>query len=86
MPEICRFLGIIITMYWDDHVPPHFHVQYNEFEAVVDIKEGVITKGMLPSKQARLVLAWYELHKEELIENWNSIISGKGYNKIQPLT
>lgn len=85
MPEISRFYGIIITMYWDDHLPPLFHVIYNELEAVFDINEGVFIRGALPSKQARLVLAWYELHKEELIDNWNNIASGKSFKKIAPL-
>lgn len=85
IPEISRFYGIIITMYYDEHNPPHFHATYNGIETIFDINEGAFTKGMLPNKQARLVLAWYELHKEELIENWNKLQSGSGYNKISPL-
>ena len=86
MPEISRFFGIIIAMYWDEHEPPHFHAKYNEYEALIDIKEGIIIQGMLPSKQARLVLAWLEIHKEELLNNWESILAGKGYSKIAPLS
>lgn len=85
MPEISRFFGIVVYMYWDEHVPPHFHAEYNGQEAVFDIIEGVFIKGALPSKQARLVLAWYELHKEELLLNWETITSGKGFKKISPL-
>jgi hypothetical protein len=85
MPEISRFYGIVITMYWDEHAPPHFHAEYSGQEAVFDIIEGIFIRGALPSKQARLVLAWYELHKDELMGNWESIISGKGYQKIAPL-
>ena len=63
MPEISRFGGIVITMYFNEHNPPHFHASYNGIEAQFDLNEGAFTRGALPSKQARLVLAWYELHK-----------------------
>ena len=82
MPEISRFEGIIITMYFNEHKPPHFHATYNGVEAQFDLNEGAFTKGALPSKQARLVLAWYELHKEELIDIWNK----KEFAKIKPLS
>lgn len=81
MPEISRFFGIIITMYFNEHNPPHFHVIYNEYEAQFDIEEGAFSNGFLPSKQSRLVLAWYEIHKEELLKIWNS----KSFKKIKPL-
>ncbi len=51
MPEISRFFGLIITMYGEDHNPPHFHVQYNEFRAIIEIITGEILQGSLPSKQ-----------------------------------
>ena len=86
MPELSRFYGIHITMYADDHNPPHFHAEYNGEEVLFDIVDGVFMKGNLPSKQARLVLAWYELHKDELIENWNNLSSGKNFFKINPLS
>ncbi len=57
MPEISRFFGIIITMYFNEHNPPHFHALYNKYEAQFDLSEGAFFKGALPSKQARLVLA-----------------------------
>ncbi|MDR1663311.1 MAG: DUF4160 domain-containing protein [Clostridiales bacterium] len=82
MPEISRFESIVITMYFNEHNPPHFHAEYNGTEALFDLNEGAFTKGSLPSKQARLVLAWYELHKDELLEIWNS----KKYIKIKPLS
>jgi len=81
MPEISRFEGIIITMYFNEHNPPHFHAIYNGIEAQFDLNEGAFSKGALPSKQARLVLAWYELHKDELLHLWNS----KEFKKIKPL-
>ncbi len=81
MPEISRFDGIIITMYFKDHNPPHFHVDYNGMEAIYDIDEGAFIKGAIPSRQARLVLAWAEIHKNELIEMWNT----NEFRKIEPL-
>ena len=81
MPEISRFEGIIITMYYNEHNPPHFHATYNGIEAQFDLLEGAFTKGALPSRQSRLVLAWYEIHKEELYQMWDS----KTFKKIAPL-
>jgi hypothetical protein len=82
MPEISRFEGVVITMYFNEHNPPHFHAEYNGTEALFDLNEGAFINGSLPSKQARLVLAWYELHKEELLEIWKS----KKFIKIKPLS
>ncbi|MDR0446513.1 MAG: DUF4160 domain-containing protein [Oscillospiraceae bacterium] len=85
MPELSRFYGIIITMYASDHNPPHFHAEYSGQEALFNIIDGVFVKGNLPTKEARLVLAWYELHRDELIQNWENLSSGKPHAKIQPL-
>ena len=85
MPELSRFFGIIITMYAGDHRPPHFHARFNGKEALFDIINGVFVKGRLPSREARLVLAWYEIHKDELMVNWNDLSSGKPHTKIEPL-
>ncbi len=81
MPELCRFDGIIITMYFNDHAPPHFHASYNNIETLFDLQQGVFIKGALPTRQSRLVLAWYELHKEELLNMWET----KAFKKIQPI-
>lgn len=82
MPELCRFQGIIITMYFNEHNPPHFHAEYNGVETLFDLVQGVFIKGALPSRQSRLVLAWYELHKEELMEMWET----KEFRKIKPIS
>ena len=82
MPEISRFEGIIIAMYYKDHNPPHFHAIYNDVEALFGLDEGAFIKGFLPSRQSRLVLAWYELHKDELFSMWNS----QEFGKIRPLS
>ena len=69
VPEISRFYGIIIYMYIDDHNPPHFHVWYNDYEAVITIEEGIVI-GSLPRRELKLVYEWLDIHKEELLENW----------------
>ena len=85
MPEISRFLGIVIYMYFNDHNPPHFHVGYNEYEASVVIQTLGVMEGKLPARVLSLVVEWASLHQEELLENWDSIrISGR-YHRIEPL-
>ena len=81
MPEISRFLGIIITMYFDEHNPPHFHVQYNEYRASMDINNLNLTVGALPARVRGLVEEWAELHRDELSSMWVK----KEFHRIQPL-
>jgi len=81
MPEICRFLGIVISMYFDEHNPPHFHVRYNEYQAVMSIANGNVIAGHLPARVRGLVEEWAELHVSELLEMWES----KHFHKIEPL-
>ena len=71
MPEISRFFGIIIGMFFNDHSPPHFHARYGEFHAEVDIQTLRILQGDLPKRAKAMVLEWAEEHREELLENWN---------------
>ena len=87
MPTIAMFYGIIIRMYFapGEHNPPHFHVYYNEFRASVDIRTGEMIEGNLPRKQQKLVMAWAELHQEELRANWRLVMNGENPFKIQPL-
>lgn len=84
MPEICRFLGIVITMYYRDHAPPHFHAHYNEFEMAVNIESGVV-EGSFPRRALRLVLEWYDKYREELIEDWRLARERKPLKQIPPL-
>lgn len=86
MPEICRFLGIIIVIYYNDHNPPHFHVKYNEHRASIDIKELSILEGSLPQRVLALVLEWAFLHRTDLLADWELAREGKPLNKIDPLT
>jgi len=85
MPELSRFLGMIIAMYFKDHNPPHFHVLYNEFDAEIDIKTLALIDGKLPPRILGLALEWAEMHKEELKEDWDLIQTAGKFNKIQPL-
>ena len=85
MPEISRFLGIIIVMYYNDHAPPHFHAKYGDFEAVVAIDTGEILEGKLPPRVMGLTQEWREAHREELKEDWRLARERKALNKIEPL-
>jgi hypothetical protein len=85
MPEISLFCGIRITMNWNEHNPPHFHVEYAEHNATVLIQECIVDKGNLPNRQLKFVLAWCELHREELMQNWELSKDGKPLNAIAPL-
>ena len=85
MPEISLFYGIRITMNWNEHNPPHFHVEYAEYNATILIHECIVDKGNLPNRQLKFVLAWCELHREELMQNWELSKDGKPLNEIAPL-
>ncbi len=71
MPTISTFFGILIKMFFDDHSPPHFHVQYGEYKAIIAIESMEVLKGHLPRRALELVLDWTELHQTELMEDWN---------------
>ena len=85
MPEIALFLGIRITMYYDDHNPPHFHADYAGRKVLVDIENGCVIGGAFPSRQLKFVLAWAELHKDELMQNWELAMAGQPLLRISPL-
>ncbi len=87
MPTISMFYGIIVRMYFapGEHNPPHFHAYYGEYKASVDIRTGEVVDGKLPPRQQKLVLAWAELHQEELLANWALVMNGENPFKIQPL-
>lgn len=85
MPEISRFLGIIIVMYYNDHAPPHFHAKYGELEAVIAINSGEVIEGRLPPRVLGLVQEWRESHRTELAEDWNLARERKALKRIEPL-
>lgn len=88
MPIISMFYGIIIRMFLIDntqHHLPHIHAKYAEFEASISIDEGEVLAGELPRKQLRLVQAWIELHRDELMADWDLAAGGENPYKIDPL-
>ncbi len=85
MPEISRFLGIIISMHYRDHDPPHFHARYGDQEASFSINDLQLTEGKLPNRVISYILEWASEHQKELLENWYRIESRKPLQKIQPL-
>jgi hypothetical protein len=85
MPTISQFYGIIIRMFFDDHAPPHFHVEYAEYKAVVDIRRLEVNEGKLPRRAQELVLDWAELHQAKLLENWALCEMKQTPHKLPPL-
>lgn len=84
MPEISRFLGIVIAMFYSDHAPPHFHARYGEHEVTVRIDDGAVD-GRFPRRALALLLEWYALHREELRDNWERARVRKPLQNIEPL-
>ena len=85
MPVISVFDGIKIMMYYDDHNPPHFHAVYAEHTALIDITDGCVMEGKLPSRQLKFVLAWSEMHQDELLQNWERSKNSEQLQSIAPL-
>ena len=85
MPEISRFFGIVIRMYYDDHLPPQFHAEYSEHKAVVEIQSLAVIGGYLPPRAQGLVVEWATQHREELLEVWNMAMNLLPLPKIMPL-
>ena len=85
IPEISLFDCIRITMYYSDHNPSHFHAEYGSFKSLIDIQRGYVIKGALPSRQLKYVLAWCEMHQDELMQNWELAKDTQPLNKIAPL-
>jgi hypothetical protein len=84
MPVISRFFGVIIYMYWRDHVPPHFHARYQDQEAAIAIETGEVS-GELPRRALTMVEEWRQTHKEELLEDWKLAEQKKVLRRIEPL-
>ena len=88
MPVVSSFYGLIIYMYYLDnkqHNFPHIHVKYQQFEAIYKIPDGSILDGNLPTGKSKLVEAWIELHKDELMADWELASSGQKIFSIEPL-
>jgi hypothetical protein len=85
MPEISRFFGIVIAMYYHDHSPPHFHVRYGDQRALVAIGALTLLQGRLSPRALGLVVEWAALHRDELTENWELARRQASLNRIEPL-
>ena len=85
MPEISRFFGIIIAMYYNEHAPPHFHAKYGNEQASLRIDNGEILDGSLGRRASRLVEEWRALHQAELLEDWMRARAREPLSKIEPL-
>ena len=85
MPELTRFFGIIIAMYYNDHAPPHFHAKYGAGQAVICIDTGEVIEGNLSSRALRLVEEWRLLHQQELLNDWALALNRQPLIKIEPL-
>lgn len=84
MPEISRFLGIVIRMYYADHAPAHFHAEYGEYEVKVFVENGVV-EGRFPRRALAHVLEWYEAHRQELLDDWKLAMERKPLRPVAPL-
>ena len=88
MPTISMFYGLIVYMYFLDnkqHKLPHIHVKYQGEEVIVAIPDGAVLEGSIPSSKMKLLQAWIELHKDELMADWELAVSGENLYKIEPL-
>jgi len=85
MPQLSRFFGIIISMFYDEHNPPHFHAAYGEYNAEIAINGLSILVGKLPSRALGLVIERASLHQTELMDNWNRFENGEKIERISPL-
>jgi hypothetical protein len=85
MPEISRFFGVVIKMFFDDHNPPHFHSIYGENEALIAIRTLSLFAGWLPPRVLGLVIEWATLHRQELMDNWQRAHAEEALQKIEPL-
>jgi hypothetical protein len=85
MPIIPRFYGIVIRMFYNDHIPPHFHAVYGEHEVLVSISPIAILQGQTPGRVRSMVLEWAALHQQELLENWNRCRRAESPAPVNPL-
>jgi len=85
MPELARFFGIIISMYYNDHPPPHFHVRYGTQKAIIEIETLSLLAGELSPRVRGMVIEWATLHQTELLQNWELARENMPLEKIIPL-
>jgi len=85
MPEISRFFGIIVAIFYDDHNPPHFHARYGNQKVAVEIDTLKVLYGEISPRALGLIVEWAALHKTELLNNWKLAEANKPLKKIEPL-
>ena len=85
VPELARFYGIVVRMYFDEHPPAHFHAYYGEHDAAFRLDTLQVARGSLPSRALRLVVEWALAHEAELRENWRRVETGEPLMPIPPL-
>ena len=81
MPEICRFYGIIIKIFFSDHPPPHFHAVYGEYNGLFNIETLELIEGDLPKRAVKMIIEWATIYKKELMEMWKN----QELRKLPPL-
>lgn len=85
MPIISMFRGIKVTMYWNDHMPPHFHASYGSDNVLISISDLEVIEGSLPSKQLKMLLGWAALRQDQLLDNWELASQKQTLFEIEPL-
>jgi len=85
MPEISRFFGIIIRMYFGEHMPPHFHAEYGEHKASIDIQALAVIGGQLPPRALGMVIEWGSQYRRELFELWERAANQQPLHRLSPL-
>ena len=85
MPELSRFYGIVVKMYFDDHPPPHFHAEYGEHEVLIEINTLAVFAGHFPARALGLVIEWASMYQDELKREWQNAESMQSLGKIPPL-
>jgi hypothetical protein len=86
MPEVCRFFGIVVRMFFDEHPPPHFHADYAEDSAVIGIQPIEVLQTTLPQRALSMVLEWAARNQRGLMENWERLGKGQALERLPPLT
>jgi hypothetical protein len=85
VPEICRFYGIVIKLFWNDHEPPHFHAEYGEHLALIDIRTLAVIDGRLPARALGLTIEWAAARQGELMALWAKARASEPLEKLEPL-
>ena len=85
MPELSRFYGISIRMYFADHAPPHFHALYGEEDVVIDIRRLAIIRGNFSPRAFGLLMEWASIHQDDLLAAWDQAVKAQAPMKIAPL-